>query len=71
MPWKTALSLFLSTLRLKLLEDSSLDPAPEVDPGKDSGAADGKGEGVPFSSLSESCPSWPSTLPMPSCFQCW
>ncbi|XP_059105370.1 rasGAP-activating-like protein 1 isoform X4 [Peromyscus eremicus] len=25
-------------LRLKLLEDSSLDPAPEVDPGKDSGA---------------------------------
>ncbi|XP_052611178.1 rasGAP-activating-like protein 1 isoform X1 [Peromyscus californicus insignis] len=28
-------------LRLKLLEDSSLDPAPELDPGKDSGAADG------------------------------
>lgn len=41
-PQKPALSLFLSTLRLKLLEDSSLDT--EVDPGRDSSATDGKGE---------------------------
>lgn len=41
---KPALSLFLSILRLKLLEDSSLDIAPEADPGNDSGAMDGKGE---------------------------
>lgn len=45
-PYKPALSLFLSTLRLKLLEDSSLDTDPELGPGKDSGATDGKGEGL-------------------------
>lgn len=51
MPWKPALSLFLTTLRLKLLEDSSLDTAVDMGPGKDSDATDGKGEGVPILSL--------------------
>lgn len=49
-PQKPALPLSLSTLRLKLLEDSSLDTAPDVDPGKDSSAVDGKREGF------HSCP---------------
>ncbi|XP_050014897.1 rasGAP-activating-like protein 1 isoform X2 [Alexandromys fortis] len=40
-PWKPALSLFLTTLRLKLLEDSSLDTAVDMGPGKDSDATDG------------------------------
>lgn len=44
MPKKPALSLFLSNLRLKLLEDCGLDTAPEVDPGRSSGAVDGKEE---------------------------
>lgn len=51
MSWKPALSLFLTTLRLKLLEDSSLDTEVEVGPGKDSDATDGKGERVPILSL--------------------
>lgn len=58
MPWKPALSLFLTTLRLKFLEDSSLDTAVEVGPGKDSDATDGE---------ANAHPSLPSKRPLSSC----